>query len=65
MESYFTDKGIPFTTRDIRTDPKARHDWRERFGGDIVPLIVFDDGKRVVDGCDIPAIERALKHLRR
>ncbi|WP_407925475.1 glutaredoxin family protein [Geomonas edaphica] len=63
MESYFTTKGIPFTVRDIRKDPSARKEWRERYGGEIVPTIVFDGGKRIVDGCDIPAIERTLREL--
>ena len=63
MERYFTSKGIPYTRRDIRKDPKARQEWSERYRGDIVPLIVFDNGKRIVDGCDIPAIERALRYL--
>ncbi len=63
MESYFTTKGIPFTVRDIRKDPNARKDWRELYGGEIVPTIVFDGGKKVVDGCDIRAIERALREL--
>ena len=63
MESYFTNKAIPYVCRDIRTDPTARTEWRERYHGDIVPLAVFDGGKRIVDGCDIPAIERALQEL--
>ena len=63
MESYFTTKSIPFTVRDIRKDQDARKEWRERYGGEIVPTIVFDGGKRVVDGCDIPAIERVLREL--
>lgn len=63
MESYFTSKGIPFTIRDIRKDPIARQEWREHYSGDIVPLIVFDNGKRIVDGFDIPAIERAFRSL--
>ncbi len=63
MESYFTEREIPFSCRDIRQDREARRDWRERYGGEIVPLVVFDNGKRIVDGCDIPAIERALREL--
>ncbi len=63
MESYFTAKSIPVTVRDIRKDQDARKEWRERYGGEIVPTIVFDGGKRIVDGCDIPAIERALREL--
>ncbi len=63
MESYFTRKGIPYTSRDIRKDQKARQEWSERYHGDIVPMVVFNDGKRIVDGYDIPAIERALRDL--
>ncbi|WP_224981577.1 glutaredoxin family protein [Geomonas agri] len=63
MESYFTSKGIPYTTRDIRKDQAARQEWRERYHGDMVPLIVFDQGKRIVDGCDVRAIERAMREL--
>lgn len=63
MERFFTRKGIPYTYRDIRKDRMAYQEWHERYRGDIVPLIVFGDGKRIVDGCDIPAIERALREL--
>lgn len=63
MERYFTIKGIPYSYRDIRKDPKAYQEWRQRYHGDIVPLIVFGNGKRIVDGCDIPAIERTLRDL--
>lgn len=65
MESYFTRKRIPYTVRDIRKDQQAREEWRERYRGEIIPLIVFDDGKRIVDGCDIRAIERVLRELGR
>jgi hypothetical protein len=65
VESYFTSKSIPFISRDIRTDKEALHEWRDRYHGDIVPLIVFDGGKKIVDGGDIPAIERALRGLSR
>ena len=65
MESYFTRKRIPYTVRDIRTDQQAHEEWRERYRGEIIPLIVFGDGKRIVDGCDIRAIERVLRELGR
>ncbi|MBJ6802664.1 glutaredoxin family protein [Geomonas propionica] len=63
MESYFTSKGIPYATRDIRKDQVAHREWRERYHGDMVPLIVFDQGKRIVDGCDVRAIERVMREL--
>ena len=63
MERYFTEKGIPFARRDIRSDREARREWRERYGGEIVPMVVLGNGRRIVDGCDIPAIERALREL--
>jgi len=63
VESYFTNKGIPYTCRDISNDRVARREWRERFAGEIVPMVVFNGGRRIVDGFDIPAIERALREL--
>lgn len=63
MESYFTSKGIPHTRKDIRTDRKAYQEWHERYHGDIVPMIVFNNGQKIVDGCDVPAIERVLRDL--
>lgn len=63
MESFFTEKGIPYVCRDIRRDRAAFREWRERFGGEIVPTVVLGGGKRIVDGCDIPAIERALREI--
>ncbi len=63
MESYFTRKGIPYTSRNIRKDRKALQEWRDRYHGEIVPMVVFNNGKRIVDGYDIPAIERALRDM--
>lgn len=64
MKSYFTEQRIVFTERDIRHDPQAYREWRDRLHGDIVPVIVFNNGELIVDGCDIPAIKRALLKLR-
>lgn len=64
VESFFTEKGIPYTSRDIRRDNEALQEWRSRYGGEIVPMVVFDGGRRIVDGYDIPAIERALQELK-
>lgn len=63
MERFFTGKGIPYVCRDIRRDRAAFREWRERYGGDIVPMVVLDGGKKVIDGCDIPAIERAMADI--
>jgi hypothetical protein len=63
VESYFTSKGIPHTCLDIHKDPKAYREWRDRYHGNIVPMVVFDNGRRIVDGCDIKAIERTLREL--
>lgn len=63
MESYFTKKGIPFVKRDIRHDRTAFREWRDRYRGDIVPMIVIDNGRKIIDGCDLPAIERALREM--
>jgi glutaredoxin len=63
VESYFTEKGIPYTCKDIRHNPTVRREWRERYGGEIVPTVVFDGGRRVVDGCDLPAIKRIIQEL--
>jgi hypothetical protein len=63
VERFFTERGIPYSCRDIRQDGEARREWRERYGGEIVPMVVFDNGRRIVDGCDIQAIERVLREL--
>jgi glutaredoxin len=60
-EEYFTARQIPFRRLDIGRDPAALRDYRERYQGDIVPLIVFGNDERVVDGYDLPAIRGALK----
>lgn len=64
MKSFFTEQRIAFTERDIRRDPQAYREWRDRLHGDIVPVIVFNNGELIVDGCDIPAIRRALVKLK-
>lgn len=38
-------------------------EWSKKWHGDIVPLVVFDDGKRVIDGYDPKGMERVLKEL--
>ena len=59
-EEYFTSRRIPFTRRDIVRDPAALREYRERHG-EIVPLIVFGNDQRIVDGFDLPAIHKALR----
>jgi hypothetical protein len=63
VESFFTEQRIPFVTRDIAVDPTAYREWRQRFGGDIVPLTVFGGGRRVVDGWDLPALRRGVREF--
>jgi glutaredoxin len=61
VEKYFAARQIPFTERDIGRDPAALRDYRERYHGEIVPLIVFGNDERIVDGYDLPAIRGALR----
>ena len=63
MERYFTRYEIPFEKRDIQHSQQFYREWQDVWKGDIVPTIVFDNGKKVVDGYDIPAIKRAMKEL--
>jgi hypothetical protein len=44
-------------------DRKAYHEWRDRWHGEIVPLIVFDDGKRVVEGFEARSLEKVLQEM--
>ncbi len=61
VESYFASRQIPFVKRDIMRDKDAFHAFRDRYHGDIVPLTVFGNDERIVDGLDLPAIRRALQ----
>lgn len=49
--------------RDIKRNKTFYHEWKDSWQGDIVPVIVFDNGKQVVDGFDIRAIKRALREV--
>lgn len=49
--------------RDIQHNQTYYREWQETWQGDIVPVIVFDNGKQVVDGFDIRAIKRALEEV--
>ena len=49
--------------RDIQHNQTYYREWQETWQGDIVPVIVFDNGKQVVDGFDIRAIKRALQEV--
>lgn len=61
MESFFAKRKIQFEARDIQKDHKYYREWHDRFQGDIVPLIVFDNGKFVIDGYDPESIKQVLK----
>jgi hypothetical protein len=63
VERYFTKYEIPFEKRDIQHSQQFYKEWHEAWKGEIVPTIIFDGGKQVVDGYDIPAIKRAMKTL--
>lgn len=62
MESFFTTRKIAYEARDIQQHQYYR-EWRDRFDGDIVPLIVFDNGYRVIDGYDTKRLNTTLKEL--
>jgi hypothetical protein len=49
--------------RDIQHNQTYYREWQKTWQGDIVPVIVFDNGKQVVDGFDIRAIKRALEEV--
>lgn len=49
--------------RDIQHSHQYYQEWQHNFQGEIVPVIVFDNGKQVVDGFDIRAIKRAMKEV--
>ncbi|MGB4599356.1 MAG: hypothetical protein WBI04_05195 [Trichlorobacter sp.] len=54
---------LPFEVRDIKRNKIYYNEWHKTWQGDIVPVIVFDNGKQVVDGFDIRAIKRALREV--
>lgn len=60
-EAYFDARQIPFTKRDIMRDPSALRAYRDRYHGEIVPMIVFGNDERIVDGYDPSAIRDALR----
>lgn len=62
MESFFTTRKIAFEARDIQQNQYYR-EWHDRFAGDIVPLIVFDNGYRVIEGYDLKQLNTILKEL--
>jgi glutaredoxin len=63
VKSFFARRGIPYREKDINLDRQARMEWSQKWHGDIVPLVVLDDGRRVVEGADLKALERALAEL--
>jgi hypothetical protein len=50
--------------RDIQKQHRWYREWYDHFHGDIVPMIVFDNGRQVIDGFDPKAITKVLKTLR-
>lgn len=61
MKSFFTAHGIAFTAKDISRDNAAYREWRDKFNGDVVPLVVFRREGKIVDGADIPKIKNILR----
>lgn len=49
--------------RDIQHNQIYYQEWRKTWQGDIVPVIVFDNGKQVVEGFDLRAIKRAMRDV--
>lgn len=60
-EGYLTSLGLTFEERDIQKDHRFYREWHDHFHGDIVPLIVFNNGQQVVDSFDPRGIKRALR----
>lgn len=54
---------MPFEVRDIQHNQTYYQEWQQTWQGDIVPVIVFDNGKQVVDGFDLRAIKKALRKV--
>ncbi len=50
--------------RDIQQDHRWYQEWYQHFHGDIVPLIVFDNGKQIIDGYEPKAMVKTLRELR-
>ncbi len=57
MMEFLSHKGIPYTEKNVREDPKAMDELRA-MGYSSVPVTIID-GTRIV-GFDKPAIEAAL-----
>ena len=55
---YLTDKGVPFTDKDISTDQEALRFVLEKIGQAVTPIITIGD--TVIVGFDRPKIDQAL-----
>lgn len=57
-KAYFKEKGIPFTVRDVRTDPAAVRELVGKYGSRSTPTIVIGD--EIIIGFDPVKIDAAL-----
>lgn len=58
---YLAAHGIACEIRDIRKQHRWYREWRDHLQGDIVPLIVLDNGRRIIDGFDPKTLTRVLQ----
>lgn len=49
-EHYLLERGVRFEIRDISQSSQFHREWKEQYRGDIVPLLVLDNGRAMLDG---------------
>ena len=57
---YLTDKGIPFTDKNVETDMEAQAELMKKINGDFRGVPVIDIDGTIILGFDRPRIDAAL-----
>ncbi len=63
-EQYLLERGVKVEIRDITQSARFHHEWKDIYHGDIVPVLVLDQGRFVLDGFERHQYDHFLKNHR-
>ncbi len=63
-EQYLRERGVKVAIRDITQSARFHHEWKDSYHGDIVPVLVLDQGRAVLDGFERHQYDHFLKNHR-
>ena len=62
-DDYLTSNNIPFTRKDVFADESYMEEMTSRYRSSAVPLIVIDNGRKILRGFVVEAFQVAVKEV--